>query len=312
MRIKPLLTIASITFLILAMPQMTRAKLKADQGRARDTLVPKDQSKPNDNKQSSSRPVTANEELPPVKKSEVDVAMVTPAQSHQAAKSSSVKLGDTVIVIPNPEGFEEASSQFEKARQALVKMETPGFDNLLLHMPASDCERARTGSRPEFRHYTKVSVDKSRRELTSSDADMAGLVAEFRKHRAALLDPDGPALKFLMENFSRQLSEAASKPIQFEANNTQHLGEFDVRPNVYSVMVFLTYTKEVERSESMRQVVASMTWLKVGPRIINIGVYRNISSPEAVKTELKPTVIELKQFTTKWVNEILAANQTQR
>ena len=29
---------------------------------------------------------------------------------------------------------------------------------------------------------------------------------------------------------------------------------------------------------------------------------------EAMITELKPTVIEVKQFTTKWVNEILAAN----
>jgi len=49
--------------------------------------------------------------------------------------------------------------------------------------------------------------------------------------------------------------------------------------------------------------------LKVGPRMIDIDVYRNLSSPAAVKTELKPSVIEVKQFTTKWVNEILAANR---
>jgi S1-C subfamily serine protease len=41
------------------------------------------------------------------------VTVVTSAQSQQAS-SSSVKLGDKVIVIPNPEGFEEASVQFEK------------------------------------------------------------------------------------------------------------------------------------------------------------------------------------------------------
>jgi hypothetical protein len=54
--------------------------------------------------------------------------------------------------------------------------------------------------------------------------------------------------------------------------------------------------------------IGSMTLLKIGPRIISVAVYRNFSSPAVVKTELKPAVIEVKQFTTKWVNEILAAN----
>jgi hypothetical protein len=78
------------------------------------------------------------------------VAAVAAAQSPETPKSSSVKLGDKLIVIPNPEGFEEASSQFEKVRQALARMETPGSDSLLLYMPTSDCERVRNGSRPEI------------------------------------------------------------------------------------------------------------------------------------------------------------------
>jgi hypothetical protein len=41
-------------------------------------------------------------------------------------------------------------------------------------------------------------------------------------------------------------------------------------------------------------------------------VYRKISSPAALKTELKPSMVEVKQFTTKWVNEILAANKKER
>jgi HEAT repeat protein/tetratricopeptide (TPR) repeat protein len=235
-----------------------------------------------------------------------------PAKSHEVPKSSSVKLGDKVIVIPDPEGFEEASSQFEKVKQTLVAMETPGSNNLLLFMPASDCERVRTGSRPEFHHYTKVSVLKSRREVTSSNADMAGFVAASRKNGASLFDPDGPVLKRVMENASRQLSDAASKQIKFDVNNSQYLGEFDVRPDAYSMMVFLTYTKDVEGSQLMRAGVASMTLLKIGPRIINVGVYRFLSSPAAVKTELRPAVIEVKQFTTKWVNEILSANREQQ
>jgi hypothetical protein len=35
------------------------------------------------------------------------------------------------------------------------------------------------------------------------------------------------------------------------------------------------YTKDVDGTKSMSAAVASMTLLKVGPRIINVAVYRN-------------------------------------
>jgi len=236
------------------------------------------------------------------------VTVINSAQSQQAS-SSTVKLGDKVIVIPDPDGFEEASSQFEKVRRVLAIMQLPHSDTLLLHMPVSDCDRLRTGSDPEFHHYTKVSVLKSRREVTSSNADMAGFVTEWRKNGAVLFDPDGPLLTSMTERLSRKVSEAASKQITYDVNDTQNLGEFDVRPHVYSRMIFMMYTHSVNGTKSMRAGVGSMTLLKVGPRIINIAVYHNLSSPTAVKTELKPAVMEVKQFTTKWVNEILAANR---
>ncbi len=176
--------------------------------------------------------------------------VINSAQSQQAS-SSTVKLGDKVIVIPNPEGFEEASSQFEKIRRVLATMQLPHSDTLLLHMPVSDCDRLRTGSDPEFHHYTKVSVLKSRREVTSSDADMAGFVTAWRKNGAVMLDPDGPLLTSLMERLSRQISEAASKQITYDVNDTQNLGEFDVSPDVYSRMIFMMYTHSVNGTKSM-------------------------------------------------------------
>lgn len=236
------------------------------------------------------------------------VSDINSAQSQQA-RSSSVKLGDKVIIIPDPEGFEEASSQFEIVKQFLARMETGAGDNLLLHMPTSDCERMRTGLRPELRYYTKVSVVKGQRESIASNGDIARHVADARKNGAVMFDPDGPTMKSMMEKLSQRFSEAFSKQIEFDVNDSQYLGEFDVRPDVYSGMVFILYTKDVKGTKSTTATVGSMTVLKVGTRIIHIDVYRNLSSPAAVKTELKPSVIEVKQFTTKWVNEILAANR---
>ncbi len=236
------------------------------------------------------------------------VAVAAPAQSQEAAKSSSVKLGDKVIVVPNPEGFEEALSQFESAKRFFMAMANPGSTTLLAHLSASDCELLRAGSRPTLNLYTTVGVSNAERELTRTNADMAGLVAAFRKDGVAMLDPDSPAVKSAMEKGERVLSAERSQQVELEAIQTQNLGEFDVRPEVYSRMVFITYRIDVEGKQSMRPTVASMTFLKVGPRIIRVFVYRKIS-PAAVKTELKPAVIEVKEFTTKWVNEILAANR---
>jgi hypothetical protein len=56
-------------------------------------------------------------------------------------------------------------------------------------------------------------------------------------------------------------------------------------------------------------MLCSMTFLKVQHRILFVNVYRKISSLAALKTELKPGIADVKQFTTKWVDEILAANQ---
>ena len=237
------------------------------------------------------------------------IAAVAHAQSREAAKVSSVKLGDKVILIPDPEGYEEASSQFEKVKQALVSMESPNSDTLLVHLPVSDCERLRTGSPPELLQYTKVAVSKNRREFTVTDEYMTGLVAAWRRNGAVEMDPDGPVTKALTEKLSRRISELTSKQIKFEINDMEILGEFDVRPDVYSTMILATYSKYKEGTQSIRTMVGSMTWLKIGSRLINVLIYRTLSSPTALNTELKPTVIELKQFTTKWVNEILAANR---
>ena len=137
-------------------------------------------------------------------------AVVAPAQSDEAAKSSSVKLGDKVIVIPNPEGFEEAISQFESTKRFFVAMASPDGDMLLAHLSTSDCELLRNKSRPAVNLWTTVFVTKAERELTRTNADMAGFVAAFRKNGATLFDPDGPALKSMMEKADQVFSAERS------------------------------------------------------------------------------------------------------
>jgi hypothetical protein len=237
------------------------------------------------------------------------------AQPHDAARSTStpslarIQLGDTVVLVPSPGGFEEASSQFKQVQDRFVSTEAPGADFLLAHLPTALCQSLREGGPLALERYTKISVMKAIRERPMSDADMAATVAALRKNGSVLFDPDGPIMKAVTENAERGLTNIESKQIGLNLNSTQNLGEFDVRPDVYSSMLLISFTVDSEGVKQEAIMLASMTILKVRQRILYVMVYRKISSAAAVKTELKPGVLELKQFTTKWINDILAANK---
>jgi hypothetical protein len=237
------------------------------------------------------------------------------AQSHETAKapsvpkSTSVQLGDKTIVIPDPEGYEEGTSQFPRIKDLFQATEAPSNDMLLAHLPASECATLRGGGMVFLNRYTKVSVLKAAREIVISDADMTGTVAEFRRNGTKLLNADGPVVTEVMKNAGRGLSKLESKEIGLDVTETRHLGEFDVRPQVYSVLTLMMLKVDSEGKQEVRPVLMSLTFLKVRQRILYVNVYHKMSSTAALKTELKPAMTEVTKFATKWVNEILAANR---
>ncbi|HKS08115.1 MAG TPA: hypothetical protein VJS13_01115 [Pyrinomonadaceae bacterium] len=244
------------------------------------------------------------------------------AQSHEAdtkisrvpslSPSSSVQLGDKVIVIPSPEGYEEGTSQFPQVKDLFTAIEAPVNDTLLAHLPVSDCTTLRNGGRIILTRYTKVSVLKTAREQTITDADMTATVAAFRQSGAKMMEPDGPLLMDVMRNAEKGLSRVESREVGLDVSETQILGEFDVRPQVYSVMILMIVKVDSQGKQDTRPVVLSLTYLKVRQRMIYVSLYQKISSAQALKTELKPAMEDVKQVTTKWVNEILAANREVR
>src|SRR5688572_24549076 len=116
------------------------------------------------------------------------------AQHHEArpARTSTVQLGDKVILIPDPEAFEEATAQFESFKARVQTTEAPQNDALLSHLPVTDCELLRRGANATYNHYTKVSVLKAARELRASSTLHKEAVDDFRKNVGTFLDPNGP------------------------------------------------------------------------------------------------------------------------
>jgi hypothetical protein len=225
------------------------------------------------------------------------------AQDHaaRAAKTSSVRLGDQVIVIPDPEGFEEAASQFANFKTRIDATEAPQNEALLGFLPVSDCELLRKGAPATLDFYTKVSVLRAARELRVSRADLAAAVADLRKNAGAILDPNGRHMKELDRSIEDRLSAVESKQTTIDfVGKPQMLGEFDTQPNLNSFLSFITYKVAVAGAEKTFSVLVTTSLVLVKERIVFVYAFR--------KYESKADVDPLKVFTKKWTSSIIAAN----
>lgn len=222
------------------------------------------------------------------------------AKASPPSTLSSVQLGDKVLVIPAPEGYEEASTQFKQIKDRFTATEAPENDMLLVHMPAADCELLRQGSNATFSQYTKISVQRRARELTVTSAMMTAAIADLRKEAAKFTDPNNPATVAMEKHVERALTELNSKQTKVDFGKPEILGEFNAGTNVFSLLMLMPVKLNQEGVEVTTPMLVSVSYVRMKERIIFVYVYRRLES----KADLEP----LKAFTTKWTSSMLAAN----
>jgi hypothetical protein len=234
--------------------------------------------------------------------------VVAHAQEHEAKtakvqpSSSSVQLGDKVIVIPAPEGYEEASTQFKQIKDRFSATEAPENDMLLVHLPLTDCELLRQGSNATYAQYTKISVLRAARALNVTSAMMTQAVEGLRKSAPTFLDPNSPELQRMERHVSRRLSQADAKETKIDFGKPVMLGEFNVKPDLFSMLLLVTIKGSSGGVEVTRPMLLSVSYARVKERLIFVYAYRKFDS----KVDVEP----LKLFTEKWTASIIAANVT--
>ncbi|HAF14847.1 MAG TPA: hypothetical protein DCK99_14365 [Blastocatellia bacterium] len=228
--------------------------------------------------------------------------LVSAAAIAQTRKAdvATFQLGDQVITIPAPDGFEEAASQFESIKNHFTLTEDPGNDMLAVHLPHADCEKLRGGEFGPLTFYTKISVRKAVRDVDFSAERFANLVSEFRKSGSQVLDINSPTMKATLEHLSKGLSELSKKETQVDMSQPVNLGEFDTRPNVYSVMLLMNFKTQSSDGEVSTLILGGLSYVRVKQRLIYVYTYRKYGSKNDVDT--------LRDFTKQWIGQILAAN----
>lgn len=225
----------------------------------------------------------------------------TPPASTASAKTSTVRLGGRQIVIPAPEGFEEATSQFESFKSRVLATEAPQNDVLAAHLPVSDCELLRQGLPPTYNHYTKASVMRLGREIDVSRSAMAAIVDDFRKNLGTYMDPNGPVMRNLERHLEKGLTNLDAKETKVDFNKPQFLGEFNMTLDVRSFLMLMGFTINSGGTEQTIPMVATMSFVRVNDRMIFAYAFMKYRSKADMDT--------VKQFTAKWTDSIVSANQ---
>jgi hypothetical protein len=216
-------------------------------------------------------------------------------------EAATFQLGTQVITIPSPDGFEEAASQFESIKNRFTLTEAPGNDMLAVHLPHADCEKLRAGELLGWLNfYTKTSIRSAIRNTDFSAERFATLVAEFRKTGSQVLAINGPTMKTTLDHLSKSLSELNKQETKIDISQPVNLGEFDTRPNVYSVMLLLNVKTDSGDGPATMNLVGGLSYVRVKQRMIYVYTYRKYVSKDDIEI--------LRDFTKQWIGQILAAN----
>ena len=223
------------------------------------------------------------------------------AQSHEV-KGFSARLGDKVINLPVPTGFEEVNQKFEYMKTRFEATEAPANEVLAGYLPVSDCELLRRGEAPLLTYYAKISVLRVAKETDISPEIYQQVVDSVRKNATKILDPDGPEMKELTRRVEKKLTEVNSAETKFDFSKPQNLGTFDVRENVFGMVMLITLDAEIAGKKKTTPMLSGTSILRTKERMLFVYTYR--------KYESKADLEILKELAKQWNDSILAANKS--
>lgn len=223
------------------------------------------------------------------------------AQPDHEKNAVSLRLGNSVVVIPTPEGYAEITAQYESLKAHFAATEPPQNELLAGYLLINDLGSLKSGKATELEQWAKIAVVRETKERNITVEEFSRIVDVIRGQDKKLLDMESPAIKSLFREFDKYLSKEFSKDIKTAAGETTILGSFTDRPNAYSMMFLSTLQREVDGKTTMHPILATLNAVHVKDRIISVATYRGYRSEADVAT--------LKTFTTNWVNSIVEANK---
>ncbi|HEV7859158.1 MAG TPA: hypothetical protein VGO91_11120 [Pyrinomonadaceae bacterium] len=238
-------------------------------------------------------------------------ATSTPGQA-QAARPSSrqpsqpqdnrfYQLGDKTIVIPPPEGFEEAASQLSFIKDYYTTTEAPQNDMLAVFLPTDAIEKLKRHEKNNLTGAAKVSILKKVRGTDVSTEEFAATVSAFEKYGGKMLDINGPEMKALLKRAQKGVSDITREEVQIDLSQPINLGPFERTSKVYSTMLMVRTKAELNGNQEEHLEFIGMSLVLVKQRLLYVYTHKIFTSPDEMEGH--------KDFTRRWIRQIIAANQ---
>jgi hypothetical protein len=184
----------------------------------------------------------------------------------EAATTSPTSIGLTLIEVPIPDGFADASRALPALRQLGERLTPPGNRLLALLIPRADMALARTGQPPSMQRYMMVQTLRQTENQTLTESDFEGVRKLLREQYQGLLKSATPAVQGLLDNSAREIGrDAGVDGLQLKVGDMQGLEVFDERPWSISLLAATRYAVQVgEQTQEVPMAVGITTALVRG------------------------------------------------
>jgi hypothetical protein len=220
--------------------------------------------------------------------------------AQSAGALNNYQIGNKKIAIPAPIGFTEATSQVPVIKERFIATEAGENDLIAVHLPIEQVQLLKNGDFFDLTFYTKVSVSKRMKTLTVSEANFAEFTTAFKKNFPALTDPGGKEMKAILSSISDNLTELNKEKTTAAISQPVNLGLIENSSNVYGTLLLMQIKLVRDGKEATQLLLCGLSAVRVREKILFIYTYKAY--------EKEKDVAEIKQFSKKWINQIIMAN----
>lgn len=222
------------------------------------------------------------------------------ARPAQNRATLTLRLGAVSVALPAPEGFGEAASQSEIVRKHFSETEDPANEMVAVHLPDAEVARLKRGEAAEMDFYTKVSVNKSLKEVDFTAANFASVISAFEQRGVKMFDPNNSAMRDKIKRVEETFNSRSETGAKMSMSQPEHLGAFEQTPNVYSLIILARLTIKTGAEVKEIPVLCAASFVMVKARLIYVYAYRTYKSEADLSA--------VKEFSKKWTAQIVAAN----
>lgn len=211
-----------------------------------------------------------------------------------------IRLNKTIVLLPAPLGFTEASRRSEKMKKLTRLLTLPHKEFLALYVSTEDMQRIRSGKQPQMKQYITAQISSAAREKRI-------LVKTFRQLRVKLRQRLSAKQGYSVVTGQKQINRITGK-LRQQAPDMKSIRVGTMKPigilfdgrQAISYGVLVKYRIRIDNLPEDILMIGSVTYLMVKNKLLSVYVFRVYKNTNDIQW--------VKKTTKGWVQSIMRRN----